>query len=82
MRVALGGVTAMDFTVTAAAVTLSPAVPFMPFNDAVMVLEPAATPVARPDALIVATAGLEDVHVADEVTFAVEPSLNDAVAVN
>jgi hypothetical protein len=40
-----------------------------------MVLEPAVAPVAKPDELTVATAALEDVQVAADVTFAVELSL-------
>jgi hypothetical protein len=81
-RVAAGGVTVMDVTVSAGAATTRAAVPLTPFNDAVIVLEPAATPVAKPVVLTVATAGLEDVQVADEVMFAVEPSLYEAVAVS
>ncbi|HUA91776.1 MAG TPA: hypothetical protein VL991_04370 [Terracidiphilus sp.] len=82
VSVALGGVTAIDFTVTGAAVTVRAAVPLTPFNDAEMVLEPAATPVATPAALTVATVEPEDAQVAVEVTLAVEPSLYEAVAVN
>jgi len=61
--------------VFAAAVTLSAAVPLTPLSEAVMVLEPAVAPVAKPDELTVATAALEDVQVAADVTFAVELSL-------
>ena len=57
------------------AVTVRIAVPFTPLSEAVMVLEPAATAVARPVALMVAVAVLELLHVAVVLTFAVEPSL-------
>ena len=57
------------------AVTVSEAVPLTPVRAAVMVDDPAATAVARPDALMVAAALLELVHVAVEDTFAVDPSL-------
>jgi len=46
------------------------------------VLDPGATPVARPLEFIVAVAGVPDVHVTDEVTVAVVPSLYVAVALN
>jgi hypothetical protein len=69
----VGGVTAMDDTVFA--VTVSAAVPLMPLTVAVIVVEPAATPVARPAALTVAVAVLEELHVAVAVTFPLEPSL-------
>jgi hypothetical protein len=61
--------------VTVAAVTVSVEVPLTPLRAAVMVEDPAATPVARPEALIVATDVFEEVHVACEVTVAVEPLL-------
>jgi hypothetical protein len=69
------GVIAMDLTVFVTAVTVSAAVPLTPLKVAVMVLEPAATAVARPDALIVAAAVLELVHAAVVLTLAVELSL-------
>jgi hypothetical protein len=76
---AVVGETAIDFSVFDVAVTISVPVPFTvpltPFTDAVIVLEPAATPVASPAALIVATEVLELLHVAVELTFAVELSL-------
>jgi hypothetical protein len=68
--------------VTTFAATLRVAVPLTPPSDAVSVVEPAATPVARPAELIVATAEVATVQLADGVTFAVEPSLYVAVAVN
>lgn len=45
-------------------------------------LEPFATPTARPPLVTVATAGLEELHVAVPVTFAVLPSLLVKMAVN
>ena len=67
------GVTAMLETV--AAVTVSEAVPLTPLSVAVMVEEPAAWPVASPAALMLASEGLDELHVTVEVTFFVEPSL-------
>jgi hypothetical protein len=48
----------------------------------VIALVPAATPVARPLELIVATELVAEAQVAVEVTIPIEPSLYDAVAVN
>src|SRR5208283_3672424 len=47
-----------------------------------MVVLPAATPVARPALLMVATEGADEVQVADEVRFCLLPSLKVPVAVN
>ena len=69
------GVTAMEEIVGAVAVTARLAVPLMPLSAAVIVDEPAATPVARPEALIVATEVFEEVHVTDVVTLPVVPLL-------
>jgi hypothetical protein len=69
------GDTAIAVMVFVAAVTLSAAVPLTPLSVAVMVLEPAVAPVAKPDELTVATAVFEVVQVAVDVTFAVAPSL-------
>jgi hypothetical protein len=71
----VGGVTAIDARVLGGAGTVRVAVPLMPLTVAVMVIEPVATAVARPDELIVATAALEDAQAAVAVTSAVEPSL-------
>jgi hypothetical protein len=71
----VAGVTAMLDNVLAAAVTASAAVPLTPLSEAVILVAPAATPVASPAELMVAAAVLELVHVAEEVMFAVEPSL-------
>ena len=51
------------------------AVPLIPLIDAVIVVEPEATPVARPAALMVAMAILALTHVTVEEMFFVEPSL-------
>ena len=52
------------------------------FWVALMLLEPIAAPVARPPALMLTAAGLEEVQVTVFVTFCVVPSLKVAVAVN
>ncbi len=70
--VGVAGVTEIEVRM---GVTVSVAVPLTPLNDAVTVAEPAATPVARPDALTVATAALEVVQLTVLVMLAVEPSL-------
>jgi hypothetical protein len=53
-----------------------------PFCVAEMLLEPTAMPLAKPVVLIVATAGFEELQVAEPVRFCVVPSLNVPVAVN
>jgi hypothetical protein len=78
----VAGETEIDVIVFVAAVTVSIAAPLTPLSEAVTMLEPAATAVASPVVLIVATPTVADVQVAVEVTFAVEPSLYVAVAVN
>ena len=72
IAVKLGG--ALTCKVTGALVTL--------FREAVIIAVPAETPVARPEALMVATAVLELTHVAVEVMLAVLASLKVPVAVN
>lgn len=69
----VGGVTAIDDTVFA--VTVSAAVPLIPLTVAVIVVDPAATPVASPPVVMVAVAVLDEIHVAVAVTFPVDPSL-------
>ena len=49
---------------------------------ALMFVEPAVFPVAKPEALIVAIVELEEDHVTEVVRFCVLPSLNVPVAVN
>lgn len=74
---AVTGETAMEVTVfvTTGGCTVRDALPAMPLTVAVMVAEPAPIAVARPAGVILVTVALDDVHVADAVTFAVELSL-------
>jgi hypothetical protein len=72
---AVAGVTAIETSVFTGAVTVNAAVPLTPLSVAVTVLEPAATAVARPVALMVAAAVLELFQVALVLTLAAEPSL-------
>ena len=76
----LAGVTAIDFR--AAAVTVRTVDPAMLPSVALMLDVPAATPVARPPAVIVATAVVADAHVTWLVRFCVELSEKVPVAVN
>ena len=69
------GEIAIDAMVLAVAITVSFAVPLVPSSEAVMVDEPAATPVATPAGVIFATDGVDEVQLAAVVTFAIEPSL-------
>lgn len=69
------GETAIEVTVTAAAVTVSVVEPVTPLTDAVIVVLPAPMPVATPVPFIVASARLEDVQVTEDERFAVDPSL-------
>jgi hypothetical protein len=65
-----------------AGVTVKVVEPVTPLDVALIVVEPPAVAVARPALLIVATAVVEELHVAVLVRFRVEPSLNVPVAVN
>lgn len=65
----------MEEIVGADPVTVRLAVPLTPLSAAVMVEAPAAMPVARPEALIVATEVFEEVHATDVVTLPVVPLL-------
>jgi hypothetical protein len=77
------GVTAIEvIAFVPPAVTVNGVVPVTPLREAVTLVEPAATPVARPLELMVAIAVLAAVQVAVELMFAVEASLYVAVAVN
>jgi len=76
------GVTAIDTSVGAVAVTVRVVEPLMAPEAALIVLVPAATPVASPPALIVATLVVCEVHVTVLVKFCVELSENVPVAVN
>jgi hypothetical protein len=71
----VAGVTEIAANVFVAAVTLSAAEPLTPLIEAVIVLEPEVAPVARPEAFTVATAVLEVVQAAVDVTSAVDSSL-------
>jgi methylglyoxal synthase len=74
------GATAIDCNV--AAVTVSKVEPEIDDDVAVIVEFPTPTPVARPDALIVAVVVVPEDHVTVLVRFCVVPSLNVPVAVN
>ena len=82
--VTAAGVTEMDDRPGGGVVVLTErvALPLTPVNVAVMVVEPAATPVARPAVLTVAMVALDDCQTTDEVTLPVVPLLKVAVAVN
>jgi len=62
---AVAGVIAMD--VSAGGLTVKEEVPLIPLYDAVIVVAPVATLLAKPLAAMVATDGAEDIHVATEV---------------
>lgn len=81
---AVAGVTEIDVSVfvTVTVSTLRLALPMVPLSEAVTLVDPAATPVNRPLALIVAIDELPTAQFTVEVTLAVEPSLYFAVAVN
>jgi hypothetical protein len=65
---AVEGETVIEVTVTAAAVTVNAAVAVNPLAVAVMVVVPAATPVASPAELTVAAAVFDEVHVTPEAS--------------
>jgi hypothetical protein len=69
------GETAIEVTVTAAAVTVSVAVAVNPSAVALMVVVPAATPVASPVELTVAAVVFDEVQVTPEVSAPVVASL-------
>jgi hypothetical protein len=69
------GLTAIEETVAAFAVTVSDALPLTPLTTAVMVADPAATPFTRPFPSTVATEELEVAQPAAELTSPVVPSL-------
>lgn len=72
----------MVVRVFAGAETVILALPLTPPIVAVMVVEPAASAVAMPEAVIFATFALASVQVADAVTSWEEPSLKVPVALN
>jgi hypothetical protein len=73
--VAVVGVTAMEAMVFVTAETVRSALPLTLSRVAVTVVDPAASAVTMPEAVIFATAGLVSVQAADAVTSWVEPSL-------
>ena len=75
VMLAVAGETEIAVTVGSTAVTVSVAVAVNPLAVALMVVVPAATPVARPAELTVATVGSVEAHVVDPVTLPVEPLL-------
>jgi hypothetical protein len=78
---ALAARTAIDWSVAAVTVRAK-LFDVIPFWAAVILLEPIATPVAKPVALMLTEAGLELDQVAVLVKFCVLPSLKVPVAVN
>ena len=68
----LAGVTAIDTNV--AGPTVKVVLPFTPAELALIFEVPCAAPVARPPAVMVATAVFADTQVADLVTSSVDPS--------
>lgn len=76
------GVTAIDTSVGAVTVTVSVVEPVTPPETALIVLVPAATPVANPPAVIVATLVVTELQVTELVKFCVELSEKVPVAVN
>ena len=77
----LGAVIVMDCSVGAVTVSVTE-FEVIPLWEAVMVVEPVVTAVARPLAPILATAGFDEIQVAELVRFCVVPSLNVPLAVN
>ena len=67
------GVTAMD--TSAAGPMVSVVLPVTPLSVALNCEVPCATPVARPAALMVATAVFDDAHVTEPVISSVDPSV-------
>jgi hypothetical protein len=71
---AVAGNTEIEVKVAVVAVTVSDSDPLIPLSDAVTMVEPAATPVARPLEFIVANA-CATLQAAVELMLAVDPSL-------
>lgn len=72
----------IDIVLKVACITVTVVLPDIVPDVAVITAVPAETPVARPFASIVATAGSDEVHVADAVRSADVPSDKAPVAVN
>lgn len=77
----LGAVIVMDCSVGAVTVSVNE-LDEIPDWEAVMVVEPVVTAVARPVALMLATAGFDEAQVAEVVRFCVLPSVKVPVAAN
>lgn len=78
LMLAVAGATAIDETVGGGAVveeTVRDAFPVTPLCVAVMLTEPAATPVPSPAALMVAMVAVDEAQLTDAVMFFVVPSL-------
>jgi hypothetical protein len=78
----LAGLGDTEIAETTFATTLRVEVPLTPLSEAPTVVEPGATPVARPVEFTVATAAVTTVQLAVAVTSSVELSLYVAVALN
>lgn len=79
----LGALIVIDCRVTTAVVTERvKLLDVIPFWVAVITLDPAPTPVLKPPAVMLATAGFEEFQVAEFVRSCVVPSLNVPTAVN
>lgn len=72
---AVAGNTEIEVTAGPDAVTVSGSDPVIPLSDAVTMVAPTATPVARPLEFMVAKACVATVQVAVELTLPVVPSL-------
>jgi hypothetical protein len=72
---AVAGETAIEVSVKTGAVTVSVVEPVTPLIVAVIAVLPAATLVPTPASLTIATDGLEEAQVTEDVMFAVDPSL-------
>jgi hypothetical protein len=79
--VGLGGVTAMDTRVGGVTVSVWGVLVIVP-DAAVILVEPTASELAKPDPLMLTTLGAEEFHVAVLVKFAVVESVYVPVAVN
>jgi hypothetical protein len=72
---AVAGNTEIEVRAAVVAVMVSDSDPLIPLSEAVTMVEPTATPVARPLELMVANAGVAVVQAAVELILAVDPSL-------
>jgi hypothetical protein len=72
---AVAGNTEIEVRAAVVAVMVSDSDPLIPLSEAVTMVEPTATPVARPLEFMVANAGVAVVQAAVELILAVDPSL-------